>query len=69
MCSPIGTSFPPTVRAYTFFYTMLESRARAEDDLGKVSRKKKKIAGVGGRAEVTKNDLGKVSRKHIFPPN
>ena len=49
--------------------------ARADNDLGKVSRVKKNClsntvlvsrARVGARAEVTKNDLGKVSRKNIF---
>ena len=77
MCSPIGTS-PPTVRAYTVSYTIvLASRARvgarADNDLGKVSRVKKNClsntvmvsrARVGARAEVTKNDLEKVSRKN-----
>ena len=44
MCSSIGTSFPPTVRAYTFYYCVgvksesgSESRSN-KDELGKVSR-------------------------------
>ena len=79
MCSPIGASLSPSVLAYTFFYTVLASRARvgarADNDLGKVSRVKKNClsntvlvsrARVGARAEVTKNDLETVSRKNYF---